>query len=207
MSPRRPRILLADDHRMLTEALASSLRDQFEVVGRYSNGRELLAAPELATVDAVVVDITMPELNGIETARRISSKYPRLPVIFLTMHSDRPYVEEALRAGAMGYVLKLQSGSELATAIRSAIAGKRYISPSAWRPAEWSIATREDILTPRQREVLQLIAEGKSGKEIANALAVSVKTVEFHKAAIMERLGLRTTAELTRYAIEHHISG
>jgi DNA-binding NarL/FixJ family response regulator len=206
MSFSRPRILLVDDHRILTEALTVNLREHFDVAGTFSNGRELLAALEHEKVDAVVLDISMPDMNGLEAARRVSARYPRLPIVFLTMHSERPYVEEALRAGATGYVLKRQAAGDLVQALRSAMSGVRYISTSVWQPPVARPAEQSDILTPRQREVLQLIAEGKSAKEIAGILNISARTAEFHKASLMERLGVRTTAELTRYAIEHLIA-
>jgi DNA-binding NarL/FixJ family response regulator len=201
----RPTILLADDHRILTDALVAALREHFDVAGTFSNGRDLLRVMENQSADVVVLDISMPELNGIETAKRLHAKLPTLPIVFLTMHGERPYVEEALRAGAKGYVLKRQAASDLVEAIRSVLAGKRYISRLSWRPDE-PVQGDGDLLTPRQREVLQLVAEGKSMKEMAGILNISTKTVEFHKKALMDRLGLRTTAELTRWAMEHRIT-
>jgi DNA-binding NarL/FixJ family response regulator len=203
----RLRILIADDHRILTDTLAASLRDHFDVIGTFSNGRELLAALEQQKSDAVVLDISMPEMNGIEAAKRISARYPKLPIVFLTMHRERPYVEEALRAGATGYVLKQQAAADLVKAIQLAVRGEPYMSGSVWQPEQLPPQSKEEVLTARQREVLQLIAEGKANKEIAAILNISMKTVEFHKAGLMDRLGLRTTAELTRWAIEHQIAG
>lgn len=203
MLQNRPRILLADDHRILMDALATVLREQFEIVATFSDGHELLAGMRTHAVEAVVLDISMPGLNGIEAAKRISGRYPSTAVVFLTMHSERAYVEEALRAGALGYVLKREAASELVRAVQSALSGKLYISASSWQPSVAGVPPLRDVLTERQRDVLQLISEGRSSKEIAAALDISVRTVEFHRAQLMDRLGLRTTAELTRWAIEH----
>lgn len=202
----RPRILLADDHRILMDALTLGLQENFDVLGTYPSGRELLQALERHPADAVVLDISMPEMNGLEAARRLSETRPGLPIVFLTMHLERPYVEEAFRAGGMGYVVKRQAASDLVEAIRSVLRGERYVSASAWQPPA-VLESKKEVLTPRQRELLQLVSEGKSGKEIAAALCISLKTVEFHKAKLMDRLGLRTTAELTRYAVDHLMTG
>lgn len=208
MSAERPKILLVDDHQILTDALRTALSDNFQVLGAYDGGRELLQALEHEVPDVVVLDISMPDMNGLETARRISAQYPKVKIVFLTMHSERPYVDEALRSGAIGYVVKREAAPQLVNAIRAAMAGERYISPAAAQPSpEFDTRRDKEPLTPRQREVLQLIAEGKSAKMIASTLSISTKTVEFHKAAIMDRLGLRSTAELTRYALDHLIAG
>ena len=185
-----------------------ALSGHFEVLGAYTSGRDVLRALESEVPDVVVLDISMPEMNGLETARRITAQHPGVRIVFLTMHSERPYVDEALRSGAIGYVVKRDAAPQLINAIRSAMAGERYISPGAAQPSpEFDARRDKEPLTARQREVLQLIAEGKSAKMIASALSISTKTVEFHKAAIMDRLGLRSTAELTRYALDHLIAG
>lgn len=208
MTPQRPRVFLVDDHQILTEALTSALSDNFDVLGSFGSGREVLQALEHRTPDIIVLDISMPDMNGLETARRVKTQYPEVRIVFLTMHSERAYVDEALRAGATGYVVKREAASQLLRAVRAAMAGERYISPAAAQPSPELESRRDkEPLTPRQREVLQLIAEGKSAKMIAAALDISTKTVEFHKAAIMDRLALRSTAELTRYALDHLIAG
>jgi DNA-binding NarL/FixJ family response regulator len=208
MTTQHPKIFLVDDHQTLTDALRTTLSQDFEVSGAYGSGRDMLRAMEANRPDAVVLDISMPDMNGLETARRISDQYPEVRIVFLTMHMERPYVDEALRSGAIAFVAKRDAASQLVSAIHSALAGERYLSPSVAQPSPEIGAGRDrELLTPRQREVLQLIAEGKSAKMIASALAISTKTVEFHKAAIMDRLGVRSTAELTRYAIDHLIAG
>jgi DNA-binding NarL/FixJ family response regulator len=203
----RPRIVIADDHKMLTDCLTPILAQHFEVVGVAENGRGLIEQVDAMLPDAVVLDISMPSMNGLEAARRISQKYPAIKLIFLTMHTERPYVEEAFRAGASAYVLKRAAAAELVEAVRSALAGRVYVSPTITQPAQYQPAAGRTGLTARQREVLQLVAEGRSAKQIAAELNISPKTVEFHKAAIMDRVGLRTTAELTRWALEHLIAG
>ncbi len=202
-----PKVLLADDHRILTEALSLKLSEHFDVIGTCSTGHEVLAALEKQMPDVIVMDVSMPEMNGIEAAKRISAKYPRLPIVFLSMHAERPYVEEALRAGGRAFVLKRQAASALEQGIRAAMAGERHVSDGAWQPPPNLPEKRHEVLTPRQREVLQLTSEGKSAKEIGAILHISPKTVEFHKANLMDQLGLRSIAELTRYAVEHLFPG
>lgn len=210
----RPRILLGDDHGLIIEGLRSLLMKEFDVVGIASNGRELVTETERLKPDAVLIDVSMPVLNGMEAARQIKTATPRVKLLFVTQKADREYVQAAFRIGASGYVLKQSAVGELIPALREILSGKYYIAPSLRKaiseagtgpqrnPAELFGAA----LTMRQREVLQLVAEGKSNKEIAAVLNVSIKTVDYHKARIMDELGLRTTAELTRYAIEHGIS-
>ncbi len=200
------RVLLADDHRIILDGLCSLLQSEPLQLRTAENGREALAVAEDWQPDIAVLDIGMPQLNGIDAARQIRKAAPRTRVIFLTMHADVSYVQEAFRAGACGYLVKRSAGSELRTAIREVAAGRSYISPQIAdrvlkplvKPGE--IGAGAD-LTSRQREVLQLIAEGKANKEIANILYISVKTVEYHKSLIMSKLDLHSTAELTQYAI------
>lgn len=206
----RPRVILADDHAVLREGLVHVLRPTSDVVAAVSDGRALVSEVERLRPDVVVLDIGMPLLNGIEAAVQIRSLLPSAKLIFLTQQSGKEYLREAFRVGAAGYVLKNAAVAELASAITEALAGRRYLSAELrqrfgdWDPA-WDGNRNDTALTPRQREVLQLVAEGKAAKEVAAILGISVKTVEFHKASIMDELGLRTTAELTRYAMEHRI--
>ena len=207
---KKPRLLLADDHTLVLEGLKKILEDEFEPVGSAENGRELLQLAEDLKPDVVLVDISMPQLNGIDACKQLVKTAPQAKVIFVTMHADADYVAEAFRAGASGYLLKRSAASELVTAIHEVLKGRCYVTPLVTREAlSPLLGTGQDnrklssLLTSRQREVLQLVAEGRSVKEIVNILEISAKTVEFHKCALMERLGIHTTAELTRYAIEH----
>jgi DNA-binding NarL/FixJ family response regulator len=211
----RPRILLGDDHGLIIEGLRSLLMKEFDVVGAASNGKELVSETERLKPDAVLVDVSMPILNGMEAARQIKTARPGTKLLFVTQKADREYVQAAFRIGASGYILKESAVGELIPALREVLSGNYYIAPSLRRSIAESISQPQRnpdhlfgvALTTRQREVLQLVAEGKSNKEIAALLNVSIKTVDYHKARIMDELGLRTTAELTRYAIEHGISG
>lgn len=207
----RTRVLLADDHTIVAEGLASLLEPEYELVGRVENGRDLLRAAEELDPDVIVTDISMPLLNGIEALRQLKKTKPDVRVVFLTVHADVTYVTEAFRAGARGYVLKQSAAEELRLAIRTVHEGGTYVTPLI--AAELGDLLESDqasdslavVLTPREREVLQLLAEGRSVKEIAAVLDISPRTVEFHKYNVMEKLGLRTTAELTQYAIKHGI--
>lgn len=208
----RPRLLLADDHTLLLEGIRLLLEPEFELVGSVEDGQALLAAAKKLKPDVILLDISMPILNGIDAARQLRKLLPSARLIFLTMHADPDYVAEAFRAGAMGYLLKRAAASELLTAIRAVLKGNHYVSPLVTRNAlELMISLPKpggkfsDRLTPRQREVLQLVAEGRTRKEIATILNISVKTVEFHKATLMRELNLGTAADFTRYAIEHGI--
>jgi DNA-binding NarL/FixJ family response regulator len=208
----RPRLLLADDHTLLLEGIRLLLEPEFDLVGSVEDGQALLAAAKALKPDIILLDISMPVLNGIDAAHRLRELLPSARVIFVTMHSDPDYVAEAFRAGARGYILKRAAASELLTAIREVMKGNHYVSPLVTRNAlQPLIASSEargktsDRLTTRQREVLQLVAEGRSRKEIAAILNISVKTVEFHKAALKRLLQLRNAADFTRYAIEHGI--
>jgi DNA-binding NarL/FixJ family response regulator len=204
----RPRVLLADDHFVVAEGLRSLLAPHFEVVGIVSDGRELVTAARTLDPDAVVLDISMPSLSGIEAARQMRAAHSRAKLVFLTMHKEVAYAARALEAGASGFVLKHSAASELVTAIREALNGGKYITPQvagdlldSFRRGTPAAAEALDDLTPRQREVLQLVAEGRSAKEIAAALRISRRTAEFHKARLMEAIGVQNTAELIQYAI------
>ena len=207
------RILLADDHSLVLEGFRTMLEPHFELVGQVKDGRALLTAAKQLQPDVVLLDIGMPLLNGIDAARQLKKIVPKVKLVFLTMHAERFYVAAAFRAGASGYLLKQSDPSELMFAIREVVKGRSYVTPlitaevvssfldSSKEPPLWSSSAH--VLTGRQREVLQLVAEGYSLKEIACTLNVSVKTVQFHKSQLMEQLGLHTTAELTKYAIAH----
>ena len=208
----RPRLLLADDHTLLLEGIRLMLEPEFELVGSVEDGQALLAAAKTLKPDIILLDISMPALNGIDAARRLQKILPSAKLIFLTMHADSDYVAEAFRAGAMGYLLKRAAASELKIAIHEVMKGHHYVSPLVTRNAlELLISSAapggkpSDRLTPRQREVLQLVAEGRSRKEIASILNISIKTVEFHKSTIAREFNLRTVADFTRYAIEQRI--
>ena len=209
---KRARVLVADDHKILMEGLRGLLNPEFDLVGTAEDGRALLAAAEKLQPDVVILDISMPLLNGIEAARQLKQTQPDIKLVFLTMHPDVAFVREAFRAGASAYVLKRSAASELVRAIREALKGRAYLSPLVTQDTLDTFLERASRaeksfagLTTRQREVLQLVAEGRSIKEIAAILKVASKTVEFHKYRLMEELGLRTTAELTQYAIKHGI--
>ena len=196
-----PKILMADDHRIVLEGLRGVLESEFEVLQPVTNGRELVDETLRIQPDVVIADISMPLLNGIDAVRQLREKGSKVKVVFLTMHADQTYATRAMQAGGSAYVLKHSASDDLVTAIRAVLAGKTWISPSMQslhRPASEVL----DV-TPRQREVLQLLAEGLPVKEIAVKLDVSPRTVEFHKYRIMDELGLRTAAEIARYAARH----
>jgi DNA-binding NarL/FixJ family response regulator len=202
------RILLADDHAVVLEGLRRILnRFEFEVVGAVRDGRALVEAAANLRPDIIVADVSMPSLNGIEAARQIRKLGVKSKIVFLTMHPETMYAMEAMKAGASGYVLKSEAGEELITAIREVLEGRTYVTPSLAEPVMHALQARRksargttDRLTLRQREVLQLLAEGKQAKEIAALLHVSYRTVEFHKYRIMAALGIRTIPELAVYA-------
>ena len=209
-TPYRPRVLLADDHLLVAEALKSLLTPEFELVGVVEDGRALVAAAATLRPDVIVADVTMPHLNGIEALIQLRQGGDRVPVVFLTMHRDVTFARRALEAGASGFVLKHSAPAELVTAIRAALSGKTYLTPQlagevleAMKQAPERATDPIASITPRQREVLQLLAEGRSAKEIASSLAISARTVEFHKYQLMETLGLHTNAELIHFAIKH----
>src|SRR5262245_33985460 len=208
----KPRILIADDHPILAEGLRSLLEHEFEVVGVVADGRELVATAKKRRPDVIVADITMPSLNGIEAAVQLRDLGVKAKVIFLTMHHDVAYARRAMEAGAAGFVLKHSVASEVVTAVREALQGRTYVTPmiagellQSYRESDSGPQDSAERLTPRQREVLQLFAEGRSAKEVAAVLKISTRTAEFHKARILEALGLESTAELVQYAIRQGI--
>lgn len=208
----KPRILLADDHRMFAEGLKSLLEDEFELVGTVEDGRALLKAVKEQKPDVIVADISMPHLNGIEALVRMKKDDPSVKVVFLTMHQDSAYARRALEAGALGYIVKHSAPTELKMAIRAALKGQTFIAPALAANVlqEVQRGNRKksgslDLVTPRQREILRLLAEGRSAKEIADKLAISARTVEFHKYQMMETHGLHSSAELVHFAIKHGI--
>lgn len=206
----RPRVLLADDHILLLGAFEKLLAGDYDIVGQVSDGRAVVTAAETLRPDVIVLDISMPILNGLEAGRQIKQKSPGVKLVFLTMNEDADLAAEAFRAGASAYLLKRSAVSELATAIREVLQGRSYVTPlitedlmgSLMHPAEHRSTVE---LTPRQREVLQLLAEGRSMKEIASVLNLTPRTVAFHKYRMMEQLKVKSTAELVQYAVKHHI--
>jgi DNA-binding NarL/FixJ family response regulator len=203
----KPRVLLADDHRIVTEGLKGILAEDFELVGVVEDGRAMVKAARELRPDVIVADISMPHLNGIDALAALKRDNPKVRVVFLTMHRDAAYARRALEAGASGYVLKHAAPAELVLAVRAALAGNTFITPDlaaeVFRTAKDKDANPLADLTPRQREILQLLAEGKSAKEIGAALDLSARTVEFHKYAMMESLRIDNSAELIRFAIKH----
>ena len=204
---KRARILLADDHALTLEGIRAVLEPHHEIVGMVMDGRALLDAALRLQPDLVVLDITMPLLNGIDAAVKIKKSLPGVKLLFVTMHVNPAYLEAALNAGATGYVLKSAAREELLHAIKSVLNGHIYVTPSLSsehleRFTNPSRAAATLHLSTREREILQLIAEGRAGKEIAFLLSISIKTVAFHRENIKKKLGLGTTAELTKHAIE-----
>ncbi|HEU4647677.1 MAG TPA: response regulator transcription factor [Gemmatimonadales bacterium] len=205
----RPRVILADDHAMFREGLAFLLPPEMELVAAVSNGKELLAAAQRLQPDLIVADVTMPELGGLDALRTLRNEGIEARVIILTVHAEPTLATEAVRAGAMGYVVKHAAGDELQQALRSAVAGRTYLSPIVSGEVVRRLAQGErapgDALTPRQREVLRLLAEGRRAKEIAAELGLSVRTVETHKYEIMRLLEIDNTVDLVKFAIRHGI--
>lgn len=204
------RILLADDHHLVRAGIRSLLEDfpDFEVVGETGDGREAISLAHACQPDVILMDITMGSLNGLEAAARIVKECPAVRVIILSMHANEEYVRQALQAGASGYLLKDAATTELEIALRGVLRGETYLSPAISRQLvnlylSGQADTTPEPLTPRQREILRLIAEGNTTKQIAALLNVSVKTVETHRAQIMERLDIRDIPGLVRYAVRH----
>ena len=204
------RVLLADDHTLLLGALEKLLADECDVVGQVSDGRALVEAAEQLKPDVIVLDISMPLLNGVDAARQIKQKLRNVKLVFLTMNEDADLAAEAFRAGASAYLLKRSAASELPLAIREVMQGRSYVTPLVTEGLVESLLQPESRtpaheLTPRQREVLQLLAEGRSMKEVASVLNLTPRTVAFHKYRMMDELKVKSTAELVQYAVKHHI--
>jgi two-component system, NarL family, response regulator NreC len=203
------RILLADDHVLVRQGFRMILSAQpdMEIVGEAGNGREAVEFAEKLKPDIVIMDVAMPELNGIEATRRLTASTPRTRVLALSMHKDSVYVREILRSGARGYLLKDSADADLLTAVRAVAKGDGYLSPAVSDAVltdyRRHVTDPIDLLTTREREVLQMIAEGKTNKEIAVALNLSVYTVEAHRGRVMEKLNLHSTGELVRFALRN----
>ncbi len=206
------RVLLADDHKIVAEGLRSLLEPEFEFVGIAENGRELLNKAKELKPDVIVADISMPSLNGIEAVEQLKKTGSNAKIVFLTMHHDVMYANRAFEAGASGFVLKHSAPDELIKAIHEALMGRTYVTPmiagelmESYKSGTGSQKSILGKLSLRQREVMQLLAEGKSAKEIAKILHISARTVEFHKYQIMKELGIKSNAELVQFAIKHGI--
>ena len=204
----RPRLLLADDHRLVAEGIKALLTTELDLVALVEDGEALVEAARTLKPDVIVADISMPRLNGFEALARLREDDPQARVIFLTMHPEVGYARRALEAGALGYVLKHSAPAELLTAIHEALSGKTYVSPAMaeelHRPAHRKSSKTggaDQLITPRQREILQYLAQGRSAKDIARQLAISHRTVEYHKQQMMEALDLNTTAQLVAWAV------
>jgi len=208
----KPRIVIADDHQILAEGLRGLLEPEFEVVSVVADGRELMATAKKHRPDVIIADVTMPSLNGIEAAVQLRDAGAKAKVVFLTMHRDVAYARRAMEVGAAGFVLKHSAANELITAVREALQGRTYVTPmiagellQSYREGDSGPRDSAQRLTARQREVLQLFVEGRSAKEVATVLKISIRTAEAHKAHILEVLELRTTADLVQYAIRNGI--
>jgi len=208
---KRPRVLLADDHRLLREAFAQLLAADCDVVGAVADGRALLAAAPELRPDVVVLDIAMPLLNGLDAARQLRRAMPEVKVIFLTVSEDPDLAAEAFRAGASGFLLKNSATAELLRAIQEAFQGRSYVTPLVTRGLADNFRHRPEPAKPsgalslRQREVLQLLAEGHTMKEVARILKITPRTVAFHKYAMMQELGIKSSAELVQFAIKQRV--
>ena len=212
MSSNRPRILIADDHTLVADLCRQLLETEFEVVGTVNNGRALVRAATELKPDVIVVDVAMPILNGLDAGQQVKEICPAVKLVFLTMNSDIELAAEAFRRGASGYLLKTCAASEMVTAVHEVLRGRSYMSKplrrddiNYLRRTETKLVQENERLTERQREVLQLLAEGKVMKEIADILNMTTRTVAFHKYRMMEALGAKSNAELVRYAVRHHI--
>jgi DNA-binding NarL/FixJ family response regulator len=207
---RRPKVLLADDHKIVVEGLRSLLEDRFDLVGTVTDGRQLIDLARTLRPDVIVTDISMPVLGGLDALRRLKAEGVDAPVIFLTMHADPRLATEAIRAGASGFLLKDAAGEELIAAIEDVLRGRTYLTSQLTRDVLAALTmpgtSGEISLTPRQRDVLRLLADGKRMKEIAAILGLSTRTVETHKYEMMQTLGVGSTAELVKYAIKHGLT-
>lgn len=208
-SSSRTRILLADDHAMVVEGLRALLQNTYEIVGVAADGRAMLEVACKLHPDVIVVDVSMPSLNGLDAAERLITLLPNVKLVFLTMQDNSNLAAAALRLGAVGYVLKHSAASELMTAISAVLEGKSYVTPKL-RPENWAVREARaqqysKELTPRQREVLQLLAEGRGMKEIAAILEVSNRTIMYHKYHIMQEFNLKNNADIVLFAIKQHL--
>jgi DNA-binding NarL/FixJ family response regulator len=208
----RSRILIADDHTLVAELCKKLLETEFDVVGTVSDGHALVRAAGEFKPDVVVVDVAMPILNGLDAGQQVKQMLPAVKLIFLTMNPDIEIAAEAFRRGANGYLLKTCAAAELVLGVRDVLRGKSYLSPALskdtvnfLRNQDKRLVAEDERLTERQREVLQLLAEGKVMKEVSTILHMSTRTVAYHKYRMMEVLGAKSTAELVKYAIKHHI--
>ena len=209
----KPRILLADDHLLLLDGLRHLLERHYDLVGVVQDGHSVVSAAQRLQPDLVLMDVAMPILNGLQAGQRLRERLPNVKLLYVSMYGDTPYVEEALRIGASGYVLKRSGWEELSRAIETVLGGKQYISPELFsalqRPEVQPPTTRDaDMrsLTDRQRQILRLVAAGYTAKEIGRMLHITSKTVEFHKGRMMRQLQLPSTVALARYALTHGLS-
>lgn len=209
----KPRILLADDHMLILDGLRNLLERHYDLVGTVQDGQSVLNAARRLQPDLVLMDVAMPVLNGLQAGHRLREQLPTIKLLYVSMYGDAPYVEEALRIGASGYVLKRSGWEELSRAIEAVLAGKQYVSrelSAAMPQSSVQPSTPEDSstrsLTERQRQILRLVAAGYTAKEIGRMLHITSKTVEFHKGRMMRQLQLQSTVELARYALMHGLS-
>ena len=205
-----PRVLLADDHALLLGAYETLLAGECQIVGQVNDGRALVAAALALAPDLIILDISMPLLNGLEAGRQIKQALPQVKLVFVTMNEDPDLAAEAFRAGASAYLVKRCAASELVAAVQEVLQGRSYVTPLITEGLVESLlelegGTAGSELTPRQREILQLLAEGRSMKEVAAILDVTPRTVAFHKYRMMSQLKVKTTAELIQYAVKQHI--
>jgi DNA-binding NarL/FixJ family response regulator len=211
MTPLKTRILLADDHAVVRRGLRMVLEAEpdLEVVGEAGDGIDAIRAALASDIDLAILDVTMPRMTGLHAARELNRRKPQLRILMLSMHENERYLFEALKAGASGYVVKAVADRDLVEAVRAAMRGEKFLYPGAVTPliadflqgVHQDLPIREDPLTPREQEIVKLVAEGYSSKEIADALVIAEKTVERHRANILEKLGVRGRVEVTRYAI------
>jgi DNA-binding NarL/FixJ family response regulator len=209
----KPRILLADDHMLLLDGLRHLLERHYDLVGTVQDGQAVVNAAQRLQPDLVLMDVAMPVLNGLQAGQRLKAQHPAIKLLYVSMYGDAPYVEEALRIGASGYVLKRSGWAQLSQAIETVLAGRQYISPELLVVQEQTtisppITSDESVrsLTDRQRQILKLVAAGYTAREIGRMLHITSKTVEFHKGRLMRQLQLQSTVELARYALTHGLS-
>lgn len=212
MCPNRSRILIADDHTLIAELCKRLLESEFDVVGMVNNGRAVIRAVAELKPDLIVLDVAMPKLNGLDAGRQAKQMLPALKLVYLTMNPDPDVAADAFRHGASAYLVKTCAAAELLVAVRNAFRGKTYLSPSLpkdtvgyLRRLETKLVDERDRLTERQREVLQLLAEGRVMKEVGSILNMTTRTVAFHKYRIMEILGAKNSADLVKYAVRNHL--